>query len=563
MARTAWLGVLKRELQRAWFLHRHPHLRRGFEEMEAIARGGSGPDRRAFLQGLLRSGAGTLPLLRLAELAGAGRMGPPRPGPHPLMTYGGEPVTIIGAGVAGLTAAYRLSRGGVACTVYEGSARVGGRMCTLSHFNEDDMFCELGGEKVDTGHAHLRALAAELGVAVQSFGGPEEAGLEPMIYHGRGRRYSAGEVAAGCQPLAGRLAKDLAALFPDPGRSFVTYRYHQDLPAARRLDRTSLHDYLHSHAGEVEPWVLELFSQGYVAEYGLEAQEQSSINLLSLIGIDRTGELKMFGASDEAARIQGGSSRLTEALAAALPGRVPVLLEHRLVRIQRQSRAFLLTFQTGGKIRTAAAEQLILALPFTVLRQVEGLGELGLSPVKERCIRTIGYGTHAKGIIGYARRIWRSPQGAFAGNLGEGLAEGPLQSFWESSRAQPGPHGILTAFHGGRAGQRFSAGDLPGVVDGFERVEPGSRAWLDPHQAQMNWTRNPFSLGSYLCPKVGQYTTVFGSAGEPELEGRILFAGEHCSVENQGFMEGAVETGAAAARTALAQRGRLSEARAG
>src|SRR5690348_9252230 len=55
--------------------------------------------------------------------------------------HGGDPVVILGAGTAGLTAAYRLTKAGVPCVVYEAAKRVGGRMYTQHNFNSEGMFC--------------------------------------------------------------------------------------------------------------------------------------------------------------------------------------------------------------------------------------------------------------------------------------------------------------------------------------------------------------------------------------------------------------------------------------
>lgn len=56
------------------------------------------------------------------------------------------------------------------------------------------------------------------------------------------------------------------------------------------------------------------------------------------------------------------------------------------------------------------------------------------------------------------------------------------------------------------------------------------------------WINNPYSKGSYSCPKPKQYTTIYGVNAEPELGGRLLFAGEHCSENFCGFMNGAIES---------------------
>ncbi len=75
-------------------------------------------------------------------------------------------VAIVGGGVAGLTAAYRLQAAGAKPVLFEASNRWGGRMFTQYDFYKG-MFCELGGEFVDTDHEDLQKLAKELGVEMQ------------------------------------------------------------------------------------------------------------------------------------------------------------------------------------------------------------------------------------------------------------------------------------------------------------------------------------------------------------------------------------------------------------
>src|SRR5262249_52843350 len=73
-------------------------------------------------------------------------------------------IAIVGGGVAGLTLAYRLAKAGKRATIYEASGRLGGRMFTKRDFNSQGMFCELGGELVDTNHEPLIKLCKELGI---------------------------------------------------------------------------------------------------------------------------------------------------------------------------------------------------------------------------------------------------------------------------------------------------------------------------------------------------------------------------------------------------------------
>ena len=69
--------------------------------------------------------------------------------------------------------------------------------------------------------------------------------------------------------------------------------------------------------------------------------------------------------------------------------------------------------------------------------------------------------------------------------------------------------------------------------------------------ASFFWGKYPFARGSYISPRVGQYTTLLEVAGTPELGGRLHFAGEHTSVDFAGFMCGGVDSGERVAKALL------------
>ena len=110
---------------------------------------------------LLRAGAASGAALSLAA-CGVGP-GTPAAAEGDLQTLGvqrnASPVVIVGAGIAGLTAGYRLRQAGVKVSIYEASARVGGRMLSLPNALGIKT-AELGGEFIDSGHVHIRRLAA-------------------------------------------------------------------------------------------------------------------------------------------------------------------------------------------------------------------------------------------------------------------------------------------------------------------------------------------------------------------------------------------------------------------
>jgi monoamine oxidase len=156
-------------------------------------------------------------------------------------------------------------------------------------------------------------------------------------------------------------------------------------------------------------------------------------------------------------------------------------------------------------------------------------------------------------MIGFNERVWRTRH-ASAGSTYSDL---PLQTTWETSRMQAGPAGILTNFVGGRHGLDIGRGSprqqadtasaqLEGIFPGIAAARAGMR------EARFHWPTHPWSLGSYACFHPGQWTTLRGAVGE--AVGNLHFAGEHCAFDNQGFMEGGVESGEWAAQAILDPR---------
>lgn len=462
-----------------------------------------------------------------------------------------KPVIIIGGGLAGLVTAYRLMQHRIPCEIYEASGRVGGRVHTLYRFNREDMFVELGGELVDTGHEELIGLCGELKVPLERFA-EDEPGIEPAIYFSEGKVHTEKDVLEAFAPLAKALAKDINRSFPDGEIHIPTYREPYN---ARWLDRTTLAEYL-DRQSDTPSWLIRLIKTAYTGEYGLDPEEQSALNLLLLIGVDSKEGFRMFGESDEAMRIQGGNSRIVNAVYDAIREQVPVHFNHTLSKIHARSQGDIhLEFDsTNGDVHVKASHA-VSAIPFTILREVDGVRSLPLSEVKRKTIAAWGYGTNSKQMIGFRSRFWRKANGDMPANSGEMFLDRATQCYWETSRLQSGESGILTNFLGGRAGKSAESHQWKTALkDLNELYSERARQEFDDNKAFSNWFENKLTRGSYSCPKPGQYTTLSGSAGEPELDGRLLFAGEHCSLEWAGFMNGAVQSGENAAAHLTGER---------
>ena len=527
--RTPLFRKLTQTVQQAHWLNRNPQHHALFFE----ARDASRVSRRDFVRmlsaaGLLTAAGGLAPGLARGSES-------PKPSQG-----GGDPVAILGAGLAGLTAAYRLLQAGIPCEIFEGSERTGGRVLTKTGFNKDAMFCELGGELVDTNHADLIALAGELRVEIQELKG-EDKGVD--LYFFGGKHHTDERLIPLFQPFAQKLAADVKGIY-DAEENFTE--------KATRFDRINLAEYLTQTGKGVEKWVVDLLRVAYTIEYGRDAGEQSSLNLIALLQADTSEGFKVFGESDESKRIQGGSSSLPNALAKALENKVKINQSHRLVRIIQSGPNMILSFATEGSSKTVKFARVICTLPFTMLRGVDGVKALALGRKKQEAIAHLGYGNNAKVMYGFTERWWRNPAVKLpAPSNGSIFTDLPLQCTWESSRGQAGERGILTNFLGGAGAKPFTTERFDKFRDELNRVFPGVSGKFDGQRALMNWPEYKFTRGSYTCPLVGQYTTLLKVTGEPELDGRLIFAGEHTSGEFSGFMNGAVQSGNRAAKEIL------------
>ena len=281
---------------------------------------------------------------------------------------GARSIAIIGGGVAGLTAAYRLQAAGAKPILFEASNRWGGRMLTVYDFYKG-MFCELGGEFVDTNHEDLITLAGELGIEMQSLATEgEDLYFFGGAFHTPNDMVDPEKNAGAFAPFAERIADDADKLY-DEEEEWTDF--------AHELDRMSLKAYLEQFRGKAEDWAIDLLDVAYVGEFGLETNEQSSLNLVDFITTDMSEPFAIYGESDEAYRIKGGSSALIKALVAAIESKAEMQLGHALTALDVKDGQIVMTFDAPGGARSESFDHVILTLPFTKLRQVDGLGESG------------------------------------------------------------------------------------------------------------------------------------------------------------------------------------------
>lgn len=420
------------------------------------------------------------------------------------------------------------------------------------------MFCELGGELVDTNHDDLLDLLNEFGICKQKLD-CSNGGQDLYFFKGRFRTnhdlLDPVKHSGGFRPIAKKIYDDQQRL-QDKDENWTA--------RACELDKISLKDYLEpcrcKTKYKTEDWVIDLLEVAYLGEYGLEIETQSSLNLVNFIGAELNKPFRIFGESDESWRIEGGSGKLVDALVDALKDNIEMNQQYELTGIENEKGRIALSFgKAAGGAQHRTFDAVILALPFTCLSKVEGLDRLHLGDEKLYCINNLGMGQNAKIMFGTKSRVWRRPEAHLPDSNGSICSDLPFQDFWETSRRQSGEAGILTVFLGGDLtdpnNKKYKKYTLDDFGADLAKMSPKMAESLDPHGAAVTsfpWNSYPYTRGSYSGAKVGQYTWMFNEARKPALDRRLQFAGEHTEGPDfNGYMNGGVVSGIRAAKDLL------------
>lgn len=453
-------------------------------------------------------------------------------------------VGIVGAGLAGLACAYELKRKGVIATLFDADDRVGGRCWSLRDFFPGQV-AERGGEFIDTPHKTMLGYIREFKLAV------EDVDKQPgkVFYYFNGQHYAESVVVDEYRALVPALRSDLRKMSNQPTAANHTI---EDV----LLDRTSLDEYLDRRGAG--PLIKSVIEQAYKAEYGLEIDEQSCLNFLLFIHADRRSKFTPFGIfSDERYHVVDGNDRIAEGLRDRLPGQIK--LDMHLARASKSAAGKIeLSFVHGAITKQATFDAVVLALPFTTLRDVDLDASLDLPSWKINAIESLGYGTNAKMMVGFNGRPWMS-----LGGNGEAYSDlTNHQLTWETNPLRAdASRGVLTDYSSGHRGAALNPNDPQGEASLFlndlDNVFPGALAAATRDAGGRirvhleHWPSHALSRGSYTCYRPGQFTTIAGNEGTPV--GNLYFAGEHANsfYQWQGFMEGAALSGIQAAKEIL------------
>jgi len=428
-------------------------------------------------------------------------------------------IVVVGGGLAGLSAAFDLARRGATVHVVEARHRLGGRVHTVR--DADGVHAEAGGEFIDRPHDAIRTLATTLRLPLIRV---LRAGFGLALHH-RQRTTFFPTPAQPWRAVAKRLRPHLEA-YRDAGGSW-------DTAAAADIGRRSVDALV---PADTRPGYARALVESMRGFYLAEPDALSALVL-----IDQLASGEPPGRS-ETYRIRGGNDRLIDALAQRIRRRGRIDVDSVVGAISQDRRGVRVSVAgADGRRRQIAADYAIVTLPPPLV--LACAFDPPLPAIQRAVLGALTMGAATKLSLRFDRPWWRRDgrPHAFGSNL-------PCGAVWEAGEEQRAA--VLTLLGGASASAPVAAAagnaaaltDLLGV---FGRPQAASS--IGP---AVSWEGEHWSQGGYA---------VFGPAFAPRqrpllsaAHGRVLFAGEHTSERWQGFMNGAVESGQAAARDLLA-----------
>jgi monoamine oxidase len=441
-------------------------------------------------------------------------------------------LVVVGAGLAGLTAARTAVAAGSSVVVVEARERVGGRV-----LNEDigsGKVVEVGGQWIGPTQDRLAALARELGV--ETF--PTYAdGDNVLEYGGRLRRYR------------GTIPRLNPAVLVDFGQAqqrlnLMSRRVPLDAPwearRAARLDGQTLASWIRRNVRTKGG--RSLLELGIEAVWAAQPEELSLLH--ALFYIRSAGSLERLFDTEGGAqqdRFVGGSQRLATRMAEELGGDRLVLGQP--VRTIRHG-ADGVTVESAGAAVRARRAVVAIAPPLTARIAYDP----PLPGFRDQLTQRMPLGTVVKCMAIYDDPFWRQE-----GLSGQALSDGgPVRLTYDNSPPDGSPGVLLGFLEGARARElgRLPADERRSAVVGtFARIF-GPRAgrpvaYLERLWAEEEWTRGCY--GSHMPP--GAWTA-YGPALRAPI-GPLHWAGAEYATVWNGYMDGAVRSGEASALEAL------------
>lgn len=414
---------------------------------------------------------------------------------------------IIGAGLSGLAAAYKLKNAGWHVTVIEARNRIGGRV--FSHTDrQTGLVCELGAEWVGESHERLKALCRDFNIPLQKHQ------FEDFLLRD-GRVYRPGEW--GFSPQAKTAFEKLIA------------GYEKLTPAQKtRLDKYDWWNFLEKIG--FTPDDLRLRDLMDSTDFGESIRHVSAFAALA-----EYAESSPKNEMDY--KMAGGNSRLVEEFAKRI-GPEDIRLGIKVDEVKQ--RAGTITVRTASE--SYRCDAVICTAPIQSLLNIKF--DPPLPGAHRSAAEQLVYARICKNSVVYSDRFWKEENFSM-------VSDTTSHFYFHSTQNQPGREGILTAYAvGDKAEVLASQSDERRMKIVARDLAPLDREAPDKARRIVSyaWQRDEFTDGAYALYRPGQWFGIRPILARPH--GKVLFAGEHIA-DWQGFMEGAIETGEAAAQSLI------------
>jgi len=455
----------------------------------------------------------------------------------------GTKVAIVGAGIAGLVAAYEMRKSGFDCTVLEARQRPGGRNWTIRRgekvefldgpvqecaFDEGQYF-NAGPARIPAIHRTILGYCRELGVP-----------MEVLVNTSRGTLLQS-DHAFGGRPIEQRQAVNdtrghVAELL---AKAIRRGALDQEVTLA---DRERMLAFLQTYGDLSSEFVYRGSSRAGVTQLpGAAGQEQVGRDPLPMSALlDASfwqGILFEEGLERQATLLQpvGGMDRIPYAFAQKLGAIVKYGCP--VQEIRKTSSGVRVLYAERGAMRLLDASYCICTVPLSVLKSTKH----DLSPRVVAAMNQVAYASGYK-IAWESRRFWEQDDGIYGGIswLSTGpisLASSVLANVWYPSNGMCSEKGVLIAGYGTETGEFGALSSIAAKIAAsraaVEKLHPGrGRELAKP--LYVSWAKMPFSLGSWVRAAADSNTGTPDYFDGPYREflvpdERIYFAGDYCS----------------------------------